>query len=397
MAASGKRILALVRMMPLLFQQLLFRLLLRLGFAGMLLVLVSGLSRVQGQSTDTLYSFFVAGHVYGEPGVNNKGVHPPFKEAFPLLRAQNHLAMGFLTGDIVSPFPTAKDWDEVEADLQELPFPVHLVVGNHDMENRPEFEARYGQTWYHLLHENDLFIVLDADLDGWSIRGAQLAYLKQVLSDLGPKADQVFVFTHQLIWHAPDNVFNYIGLNSGAGRSEPLNFWTEVAPLFEALQKPVTFFAGDIGVVWASKVTSDQMRSFRFVASGMGSPSGDNLVLVHVDARKALHFEVVCLGDTAINCFGKVEDFNRRHFSEQFDNPSFAIYPNPAAEQVNIWVEEAGDWELRLIDMQGQALLEKRFESTRFGALAVATLPRGIYLVEVATNQTVHTKRIILN
>ena len=26
------------------------------------------------------YSFFVAGHVYGKPGVDNAGFHPPFKQ-----------------------------------------------------------------------------------------------------------------------------------------------------------------------------------------------------------------------------------------------------------------------------------------------------------------------------
>lgn len=47
------------------------------------------------------YSFFVAGHVYGSPGVDNAGVHPPFKNQFEYLKNDPTMKFGVFTGDIV--------------------------------------------------------------------------------------------------------------------------------------------------------------------------------------------------------------------------------------------------------------------------------------------------------
>lgn len=123
------------------------------------------------------YSFFVAGHTYGQPGINNEGFHPPFKEKFEYIQSRGEIVFGVLTGDIVKPNPTEQDWDEIDADIIELGLPVYFAVGNHDMENRPLFESRYGITYYHFIYNSDLFIVLDPNIDGWNISGEQLVFL----------------------------------------------------------------------------------------------------------------------------------------------------------------------------------------------------------------------------
>ena len=45
-----------------------------------IIIMVLNIILTHGQGDSTSYSFFVAGHVYGAPGVNNVGVHPPFKQ-----------------------------------------------------------------------------------------------------------------------------------------------------------------------------------------------------------------------------------------------------------------------------------------------------------------------------
>ena len=116
-----------------------------------IILLISNLP-VNAQNDSLLYSFFVAGHTYGQPGVNNIGFHPPFKQRFSYIQSKPEIKFGVLTGDIVSPFPIAQDWDEIDIDIASLGLPIYFAVGNHDMENRPLFEYRYGDTYFDFIN-----------------------------------------------------------------------------------------------------------------------------------------------------------------------------------------------------------------------------------------------------
>ena len=134
------------------------------------------------------YSFFVAGHSYGSPSVNSKGLHPPLKNKSPYLQSRLEIEFGVLTGDIVEQ-PSIASWDSVDADINALGLPVYFAPGNHDMINRPLYESRYGDSYYHFLHHNDLFIILDPNIDGWNISGAQFSYLDSLLNSTSPLVD----------------------------------------------------------------------------------------------------------------------------------------------------------------------------------------------------------------
>ena len=62
------------------------------------------------------YSFFVAGHTYGKPGVDNIGFHPPFREKLDFIKQYPTLQFGVLTGDIVWT-STEQNWDEIDDDI----------------------------------------------------------------------------------------------------------------------------------------------------------------------------------------------------------------------------------------------------------------------------------------
>jgi hypothetical protein len=226
------------------------------------------------------YSFFVAGHVYGTPGVNNPGVHPPFKEYFPELNARRS-DFGFFTGDIVIS-STPADWDEIDADLAELTTPVHFVVGNHDISNRQLFESRYGPTYYSFEHEGDLFVVLDSELDPCNISGEQMAFLEDALRSADART--VFVLVHRLIWVTEDTPYYTLrtGLNSAKGYNFQGNFWSEVAPLLHDLEAEVYVIAGDVGVTWAMSLFSEQDGNIHLIASGMGGAEEENYLLFQV-------------------------------------------------------------------------------------------------------------------
>lgn len=354
-----------------------------------ILVLSCLCTTAQAQGDSILYSFFIAGHTYGAPGVNNVGLHPPFRAKFDYIQSRAEIELGVLTGDIVSANPVAQDWDEVDEDVESLGLPVHFAVGNHDMENRPLYESRYGATYYHFLHENDLFIILDPNIDGWNISGDQLQFLEDVISDNAEMSDNIYVFFHQILWRENDNAFSYISWNSPAGRDDSVNFWTEVEPVFRALSNDVFMFAGDLGASWASDVTYDSYDNITLIASGMGGGDGDNFVVINVHSDKSVTYDLICISDPEEQCLGLLTDY--LVVSEVPNSiPSFmqgccdiAIYPNPASD--NITIERAiaaEDSEVEIYNAMGVLVLEEKV-ITRMYSIGVQGLSEGVYFVRV--------------
>lgn len=255
------------------------------GFAGLwlakLLPDLSGEQRPPVSSADPeRYSFFVAGHVYGTPGVNNPGVHPPFKARFPEINSQG-TDLGFWTGDtVITSTPT--DWDEIDADLAAITAPTHLIVGNHDMTNRELFVSRYGPTYYSFEHQGDLFIALDSELDPSNISGEQMTFLRDAVRST--TAQNIFILVHRLLWVSEGTPYYKLksGLNSAKGYNFRANFWTEVEPLLRTLDAQVYVIAGDVGVTWAMSLFYEHYDNMHLVASGMGGSEEENYLIFTV-------------------------------------------------------------------------------------------------------------------
>lgn len=352
------------------------------------------------QNDSILYSFFVAGHTYGKPGINNVGFHPPFKQKFDYIQSRPEIVFGVLTGDIVSPNPTAQDWDEIDADIDTLGLPVYFAVGNHDMENRPLFESRYGITYYYFIYQNDLFIVLDPNIDGWNISGEQLQFLQDVVNENAPTTDNIFVFFHQILWREANNQFNYIHWNSDAGRGDSVNFWTEVEPLFRYLPNNVVMFAGDLGASWSTNVTYDHFDNITLIASGMGDEDGENFVVVNVDSSKSVHYDLICLSDTNMNCLGKLTDYlvvseliNIKLIPNNSHHPF--IYPNPTDCNITISQNTTSNTTIQLFNIQGKLILEEKFNGKLKHTINVESIPKGFYLVKIFNEQNLSTIKLI--
>jgi hypothetical protein len=260
-------------------------------------------------ASEVQYSFFVAGHTYGVPQVNNEGVHPPFKAWFPELNSQN-LDFGVFTGDIVMK-STAADWDEIDADLAELDPPVHFAVGNHDMGKRELFVSRYGPTYYSFEHEGDLFIILDTELDPGNISGEQLAFLRETLRST--EARNVFVFLHMVIWVRAGTPYYQLkgDLNNRKRYDFRSNFWTEVEPLLGELESEVYVVAGDVGVPWAMPLFYDHYEHIHLIASGMGGEEEENFLIFHVGSDD-VQVEARRLDGKPLN-LGSLEAYNLSH------------------------------------------------------------------------------------
>jgi len=363
-----------------------------------LLAVFSGIA----QNDSTLYSFFVAGHTYGNPGVNNKGFHPPFKDKFGYIQNRTEIKFGILTGDIVSPNPVAQDWDEVDADIALLGLPIYFAVGNHDMENRPLFESRYGSTYYDFIYKKDLFIVLDPNISGWSIKGIQLQYLKDLLDKKSISVDNIFVFFHQIIWRESNNAFNHILFNSNAGRLSPVNFWPEIEPLFSKLSNDIVMFSGDVGVSWASDVSFDIYNNITFITTGMGDEDGENFVVVNVDTSKSLDYDLVCLSDPELKCLGDIEDYTVVNKTAGFNLLSYhnacrtTFNVNTYSKRLSIKSDSIERITIQLYDLQGKIVLKKYLEGNLQHDIDVSNVSKGFYALKIIENKECPAIRLIL-
>ena len=240
------------------------------------------------------YSFFVAGHVYGSPGTSERGLYKPF--LVELLKLDSvHYSFGVLTGDVVQN-STQEEWDILESDLDYLGVDIHFSLGNHDYKKPKLIKRKFKKTFYCFYRENDLHIILDPNLDEWNISGNQLEFLKETIKNNSELADNIFVYSHQLLWWAPDNKYHKIRINSPEGRATKINFWDEVAPLFRQLSIPVYMFAGDIGAAeWADDYSFDLDENIRFISSGMGEGKGDNFLNVKVLETKEVVIELISI------------------------------------------------------------------------------------------------------
>ncbi len=91
---------------------------------------------------------------------------------------------------------------------------------------------------------------------------------------------------HPLLWWEPDNIYANIKPNSFAGMVSPINFWTDIEPLFHQLPNQVVFCAGDLEAAsWSNDFMYDSYDNIRLMGSGMGEGIGDNFIVINVDFK----------------------------------------------------------------------------------------------------------------
>ena len=264
--------------------------------------------------TPSKYSFFIAGHTYGKPGGKKHGFYPLFKSEFDSIRSYPNNSFGVLTGDIVE-FGNEESWDSIDKEMKELGLPLFFAPGNHDTYNYKLYKKRYGdpdnnyRTYRFFRYQNDLFILLDANMDKWNISGEQLGFLTDVLTANEGLVNNIFIFAHQLIWWDEYTVFKNIKHNWPPYTPDTTNYWGTLEPLFQSYSSMVFLFAGDLG---ATKKATPYMyyndNNITYIGGGMGSGLNDNYLFVSVDEYGAVQFDLIALQGNR-NRFGKLEDY----------------------------------------------------------------------------------------
>ena len=243
------------------------------------------------------YSFFVAGHVYGNPNTPQFGLYPPFKSAIDTLNAYPSIAFGFFTGDVVNQ-PTKAYWDAAMTDLDRFKIPYHIAPGNHDLSQ--EFDKRFGKYNYSFYHENDLFIVLTANQ--WNIVNDSYDVLNNALDSIRPNTSNVFVFCHELLWWSPENQFKEVEMNYRPHYPGRTNFEDTVMPMIQKVDQDVYWFAGDIGCTdLVSPYMYYKEDNVHLIASGMGNGKNDNFVIVEIDENDQVKLKLIGLHNKLFN------------------------------------------------------------------------------------------------
>jgi len=270
-------------------------------FVLIIVLLIFAVSCQLPEEKSNAYSFFVAGHTYGNPNAKNLHLHPAFVKQFETIHNHPGIAFGIFNGDLVRK-STPENWDSVEVDLAKLKVPYYVVPGNHDTYNRPLFEEKFGdpenefRTYSFFKKQQDLFILLDGNLDKWSITGKQLEFFTKVIHQEAPTARNIFVFVHELIWWDEANEFAEVKLNWPPYTPDTTNYWSTIEPLLRKQGKPVFICAGDLGASnQASAIMFAEKDGITYLASGMGGNKDENFLLVDVDENGKVEFEVVAL------------------------------------------------------------------------------------------------------
>lgn len=260
------------------------------------------------------YSFFAAGHAYGNPqkGDNNEGIYQPFKNKFNYINNDENIELGFFLGDVVW---KPNKWDTALKDIAQLKPEIYYARGNHDGKLKP-FEERFGKSYKSFLKNGDLFIILDANIDNWNIDNEQLTFFRNEIRNKGLNARNIFVFTHQVIWWT-NNKFSKPFPNSIKNKDKDLNYWSVIEPLLRGLNKPVFLFAGDVGAFSKEKRGKDHIieyayfehNNIKYISTGMGGGVRDNFVITDIDADGNVDFRLIHLNGDDINSLGNLKDY----------------------------------------------------------------------------------------
>ncbi len=246
--------------------------------------------------TSVRYSFFVAGHTYGNANNPQLGLHPPLIEHIEDINNLPSIKLGVLTGDIVKD-PQKMYFDAVVSDMDQFDMPIHVAAGNHDRGDL--FLDYFPEYYYSEVIEDDLFVILSPT--AWNIEGDQKLFLESTIEAYKDKVNNIFIFVHELIWWSPDNKFGKVEINWRPHYPGSTNYWTEIEPMLRETNKSTVIYAGDLGTT--SRVDAYmyyQEGNITYIANGMGGGVEDNIIVTYVNNLGLVEFDLLGLNSDSL-------------------------------------------------------------------------------------------------
>ncbi len=285
---------------------------------------------------DIPYSFVIGGHLYGT-SKNMRSIFPASSLLANLNKINIPEVKFFISlGDIYRYANEINISTYKKYFCDKLQVPVFNAVGNHEMFDRSLYEQHFGKTYYSFRYYNDLFIMLDSELDGTNITGKQLTFFKfnirQAQKDQQIK--NVFIFSHKLIWGVGNPDFEIVSRHQNDQGNYPIknNFKKEIEPYLIKLSKnkKVYWASGDIGCYDQFNLffAKHDLSNIYYIATGMCDTEQDVLVRVNIDeGGKRVSFRPISLtGRKNL----KMASYHVEYWEEFFQEQNRSIATNSA-------------------------------------------------------------------
>ena len=136
------------------------------------------------------------------------GVFSDAIDKLNLLQPEFVVSVGdLIDGYTEDPNVWKSQWDEFDAIVSKLEMPFYYVPGNHDVSNEPLTAAwrdRHGPDYYHFVHKDVLFVVLNTDeIKNGGINVQQQEHVKNILKD-NADVRWTLIFMHRPLWSYGD-------------------------------------------------------------------------------------------------------------------------------------------------------------------------------------------------
>ncbi len=197
------------------------------------------------------FSFIVSGHFHGSS--SNQSTYPA-ATILAGIDTLNNLKPVFLIslGDLFIDVNASYMEHYQKSFFDKLKMPLYNAVGNHDISNGNMYEKVYGNTYFKLSINDNLFIILNTEIDDGSIKGSQLAFLKNLLEQTlknNLQFKNIFIFSHRPVWAENNERYNRLFLGNTRTSIGKNNFETDVKPLLFELAKTKNIFwmSGSLG------------------------------------------------------------------------------------------------------------------------------------------------------
>ncbi len=240
------------------------------------------------------YSFFVGGHFHGS-STNISGF--PASSLLANMETLNNDSSSFLvsTGDLFmdvrNNIPNYQ-----RSFFKKLTIPLFNAVGNHDVSG-DVYQENFGKTWFQFIIGSELYIVLDAEINDGSIKGEQLAFLKDVLETNcleGSAVKNIFIFSHRPVWTEGNEKLSTVFLDNTQA-DFGTNFKSDILPMIKKHSNKTAFYwlSGSLGAnAPASFFYFKDENNITYIQTAIRDLPRDGILRVKVENSK-ISFETI--------------------------------------------------------------------------------------------------------
>jgi hypothetical protein len=236
------------------------------------------------QDTALDYSFIVSGHFHGRSESLSTFPAGTVLGNIDTLNALHPLFLMSL-GDLFLNVNDIHVQHYQKSLFDKLKMPLFNSVGNHDLSNGNRYEKEYGKSFFSFIHNTELFIVLNTEVNDGDIKGEQLEMLKTAIADASRQAIRhIFIFSHRPVWSEGHPVYSKLFKDNTKSQIGLPNYKKEIQPLIEHSSIPIYWISGSLGDGPASFFYDKDPSGITFMQTAIRDLPRDAVLIVQVKA-----------------------------------------------------------------------------------------------------------------